>query len=117
MSDFTSTTDVNVRERSYPLRADFVAEVGDWQNSRRPEKVLKASQLPCPRRRRRLRRAGTDARDAYATHTVDCGGGLATNFASRRRFWAMAASVNSSWAPRGPPNLWHPSLMIRFRWA
>jgi hypothetical protein len=32
------------------------------------------------------------------------GGGLATNFARRRRFCAMAASVNSSCASRGPRN-------------
>ena len=29
------------------LMADFVAEVGDRQSSRRREKDLKASQLPC----------------------------------------------------------------------
>ena len=28
------------------------------------------------------------------------GGGRATSLARRRRFWAMAASVNSNWASR-----------------
>ena len=55
--------------------------------------------------------------DAYAMHTVAAGGGRATNLVSRRKFWAMAARVNSSWAPRGPRNRRRPSVRIRLRWA
>ena len=66
-------------------------------------------------RERRLGRIGTDARDAYAAHTVGSGGGLATNLASRRRFWAMAASVNSSCAARGPRKRRRPSRRMRLR--
>jgi hypothetical protein len=40
--------------------------------------------------------------DAYATEAT--GGGRAISLASLRRFWAMAVSVNSNWAPRGPRN-------------
>jgi hypothetical protein len=47
------------------------------------------------------RRIGTDAGDAYATHATACRGDLVTNLARRRKFWAIAASVNSSCAPRG----------------
>src|SRR3984885_13760547 len=38
----------------------------------------------------------------YAMHRTCAGGGRATRVASRRRFCAMAARTNSSWAPRGP---------------
>ena len=39
----------------------------------------------------------------YATHALASGGGLATNLAFlSRRFWAIAARVNSSCAPSGP---------------
>jgi hypothetical protein len=53
--------------------------------------------------------------DAHAKHMAAFGGGRATSFASRRRFWAMAASVNSSCAPRGPRNRRRPSLRMRLR--
>ena len=59
----------------------------------------------------------TNTRDAYATHAAAGGGGLATNLPRRRRFWAMAASVNSSCAPRGPRSRRRPSLRMRLRWA
>src|SRR5436190_7823541 len=71
--------------------------------------------LPRAPRERRLGRIGTDAHDAYAAHTVGSGGGLATNLASRRRFWAMAASVNSSCAARGPRKRRRPSRRMRLR--
>ena len=57
---------------------------------------------------------GADARDAHATHAA-AGGGLATSLARRRRFWAMAASVNSNCAPRGPRRRSRPSLRMRLR--
>jgi len=53
--------------------------------------------------------------DAHATHTAADGGARAASLASRRRFWAMAASVNSSCAPRGPRNRRRPSLRMRFK--
>ena len=53
--------------------------------------------------------------DAHATHAATAGGGRATSLASRRRFWAMAASVNSNWAPRGPRSRRRPSRRMRFR--
>jgi hypothetical protein len=40
----------------------------------------------------------------YARHASAAGGGRATSFASRRRFCAIAARVNSSCAPHGPRN-------------
>ena len=53
--------------------------------------------------------------DAHATHAATAGGGRAISLASRRRFWAMAASVNSNWAPRGPRSRRRPSRRMRFR--
>ena len=53
----------------------------------------------------------------YAGHGSAAGGGRATSFARRRRFCAMAPSVNSSCAPRGPRNLSRPSRKMRLRWA
>ena len=53
----------------------------------------------------------------YAMHRASAGGGRATSDASRRRFWAMAARTNSSWAPRGPRSLSRPSLRMRFKCA
>jgi hypothetical protein len=40
-----------------------------------------------------------------------------TSLAGRRRFCAIAASVNSSCASRGPRNRRRPSLRMRLRWA
>ncbi len=51
----------------------------------------------------------------YAMHRAASGGGRATNDARRRRFCAMAARTNSSWAPRGPRSRSRPSLRMRFR--
>ena len=45
------------------------------------------------------------------------GGGRATSLARRRRFCAIAASVNSSCAPRGPSSRRRPSLRMRLRCA
>ena len=53
----------------------------------------------------------------YAIHSAAAGGGRATSDASRRRFWAIAARTNSSWAPRGPRSRSRPSLRIRFKCA
>ena len=55
--------------------------------------------------------------DAHATHAAAAGGDLAVSLASRRRFCAMAASVHSSRAPRGPRNRRRPSRRMRFKWA
>jgi hypothetical protein len=45
------------------------------------------------------------------------GGGSGLSLASFLRFWAIAASRNSSCAPQGPRNRSRPSLRIRFfRW-
>ena len=48
-------------------------------------------------------------------HGAASGGGCATSFASRRRFCAIAASVNSSCAPRGPRRRKRPSRRMRFK--
>jgi hypothetical protein len=53
----------------------------------------------------------------YAGHGATAGGGRAISFARRRRFCAIAASVNSSCAPHGPRNRSRPSLKMRLRWA
>jgi hypothetical protein len=59
----------------------------------------------------------TDACNAYAAHKGTNGGGRATNLASLRRFCAIAANVNSDWAPHGPRNRSRPSRRIRFKCA
>ena len=51
----------------------------------------------------------------YAIHRARAGGGRATSDASRRRFWAMAARTNSSWAPRGPRSRSRPSFRMGFK--
>jgi hypothetical protein len=53
----------------------------------------------------------------YAMHRASAGGGRAASAASRRRFWAIAARSNSSWAPLGPRSLSRPSLRMRFKCA
>jgi hypothetical protein len=52
----------------------------------------------------------------YATHSAWAGGGRATSDV-RRKFWAMAARTNSSWAPRGPRSRSRPSFRVRFKCA
>ena len=44
-----------------------------------------------------------------------CGAGK--SFASLRRFWAVAARRNSSFAPQGPRNRSRPRPRMRLRWA
>jgi Raf kinase inhibitor-like YbhB/YbcL family protein len=44
-------------------------------------------------------------------------GGRNGSIANLRRFWAVAASANSSWAPVGPRSLSRSSFRMRFRWA
>ena len=51
----------------------------------------------------------------FALHVATAGGGRGISLARRRRFWAIAASVNSNWAPRGPRNRSRPSRRMRFR--
>jgi hypothetical protein len=56
-------------------------------------------------------------RHRYAMHRTWASGGRATSATSRRRFWAMAARTNSSWAPRGPRSRSRPSFRMRFKCA
>ena len=51
-----------------------------------------------------LNAATTRLPDAHATPGAGSGGGRATSLANLRRFCAIAASVNSNWAPHGPRN-------------
>ena len=53
----------------------------------------------------------------YAIRSALSGGGRATKVASRRRFWAMAARTNSSWASRGPRSRSRASFIMRFKCA
>ena len=55
--------------------------------------------------------------DAHATQVAASGGARATSLASLQRFWAIAASVNSSCAPQGPRSLSRLSLKMRFKCA
>jgi hypothetical protein len=100
-----------------PDLADFVAEVGDSEGQGEARGGCEAAGCRALWEERRRRRTGTDARDAYATHAAGVGGARAANLARRRRFCAMAASVNSSCAPRGPRRRSRPSLRMRLRWA
>ena len=74
--------------------ADFVAEVGDCRSVAADAIFLNQSVA--------IRSTGSgDAVAAtpafvYARHTSAAGGGLTISLASRRRFWAMAANVNSN---------------------
>src|SRR5882757_6052972 len=63
-------------------------------------------------------RAGHRRRFLWSRH-ADTGqaAGIARSFASFLRFWAVAASRNSSRAPLGPRSLRRPSLRMRLRWA
>ena len=51
----------------------------------------------------------------YQAFCICCGAGRI--LASLRRFWAVAASKNSSFAPFGPRNRSLPNPRIRLRWA
>jgi len=59
----------------------------------------------------------TEACNGYAAHAGTIGGGRAISLASLRRFCAIAANVNSNWAPHGPRNRNRPSRRIRFKCA
>ncbi len=52
---------------------------------------------------------------SYQAGRTCCGAGRI--LASFRRFWAVAASRNSSFAPFGPRNRSRPSRRMRLRWA
>jgi len=95
-----------------PLVADFVAEVRDYSSE------AAASILGTVLTIRSLQsaEAGALTHDiGYARHGSAAGGGRATSFASRRRFCAIAARVNSSCAPHGPRNRSRPSRKMRLR--
>src|SRR5271155_1093321 len=65
-----------------------------------------------------LEKDATNLTRAQARQAVGAiGGGRATSFASLRRFCAIAASVNSNWAARGPRNRRRPSRRMRFKCA
>jgi hypothetical protein len=53
----------------------------------------------------------------HAAHAATNGGDRATSLASRRRFCAIAASMNSNCAPRGPRKRRRPSRKMRFKCA
>src|SRR5271170_5910785 len=54
---------------------------------------------------------------AGGAYMAGIGSGIAINLAILRRFWAVAARRNSSWAPQGPRSRNRPSLRMRLRWA
>src|SRR5437870_5106077 len=57
-------------------------------------------------------------RNAHAAHAIDVtGGGRATSLASRFRFCAIAARVNSNAAPLGPRSRNRSRRKMRFKWA
>lgn len=86
--------------------ADFVAEIGDFSR----EVAQRSGPHDLTREQHSEQLAtGTD----YLRHASTAGGGRATSFATRRRFWAIAPSVNSSCAPYGPHNRSRPSLKMR----
>lgn len=100
------------RRLARPFCADFVAEVRDYSSE------AAASILGTVLTIRSLQsaEAGALTHDiGYARHGSAAGGGRATSFASRRRFCAIAARVNSSCAPHGPRNRSRPSRKMRLR--
>ena len=72
-----------------------------WKNN-----VLQAQKVAIQTERERL--------SCQALH-VCCGAGK--TLASLRRFWAVAARRNSSFAPHGPRNRNRPNPRMRLRWA
>src|SRR5258705_3576693 len=88
---------------SGPESADFVAEIGVQTARETAVHFLKPS-IVTRWIVGRLTLDFTDACNAYAAHKGTNGGGRATNLASLRRFCAIAANVNSNWAPHGPRN-------------
>ena len=96
-----------------PLSADFVAEVGSFGRLGLWTRTLIIRRSTSGGIDRQELTADTD----HAGHGSAVGGGRATSFARRRRFCAIAPSVNSSCAPRGPRNLSRPSRRMRLRCA
>src|SRR6202140_5725196 len=90
------------------LCGDFVAEIG-VQTARDADAIFCSRRFPPAGLCGRLTLYFTDACNAYAAHKGAMGGGRATNLASLRRFCAIAANVNSNWAPHGPRNRSRPS--------
>ena len=72
-----------------------------WKNN-----VLLAQKVASRIERKRL---------SYQALAICCGAG--NILASLRRFWAVAARRNSSFAPHGPRNRSRPSPRMRLRWA
>src|SRR5215471_7930453 len=71
-----------------------------------PRERRKSFYCHLPPGERRLTSPRQPLADAHATRIAPGGGGRATSLASGQRFWAIAASVNSSCAPlqrKGPP--------------
>src|SRR6202140_2257733 len=102
--------------RERPLLADFVAEIG-VQTARDADAIFCSRRFPPAGLCGRLTLYFTDAGNAYAAYKGAIGGGRATNLASLRRFCAIAANVNSNWAPHGPRNRRRRSRRIRFKCA
>src|SRR6202040_3087197 len=105
-----------------PLVADFVVEVGLEGRVGWADDFLRPAFRASP-----IRGGRSDAlealtlqteRHAHATHAADViGGGGATSLASRLRFCAIAASVNSNCAPLGPRRRNRSSRRMRLRCA
>src|SRR5690242_19957181 len=97
-----------------PLLADFVAEVGDDRRVAGGTTFLIGRLLPS---KGWSDPAATELYAPCAKQASVTGGGRTTSFASLRRFCAIAASVNSNCAPRGPRRRRRPSRKMRLRWA
>ena len=82
-----------------PLNVDFVEEP-----------CLKASAMFVSERRLPAKQNGTSS-----PHRAKAGSRKGMSFASFRRFWAVAANRNSSFAPLGPRRRNRPSLRMRLR--
>jgi hypothetical protein len=79
-----------------PQLADFVAEVGDCDHEVIASICWNGSRSTASWRTAAPTWLILLAPIGYAGHASTSGGGLAINFARRRKFWAMAASVNSN---------------------
>ena len=93
-----------------PLMADFVAKIGDHKRGQLKRSLWSRSA-------RGVDGTGSGLQSSYEAHRPTAGGGLGTNLASRRKFCAIAASVNSSCAPQGPRNRRRFSRRMRLRCA
>jgi hypothetical protein len=103
--------------RECPLLADFVAEVGHFGCEVPASVFFETSSYCAPLGSGDHLPTLLASRIGYARHASTAGGGRAISLASRRRFWAIAASVNSNWEPCGPRSRRRPSLRMRLRWA